>query len=59
MAIEGNGVPSWAICNQPSTVSPSLFSQFKGKIPLLPESDFNQVLDRLGKWLLSPFPVEN
>jgi mRNA interferase MazF len=30
---------SWAICNQPSTVAPSRFSQFKGKIPLLPKED--------------------
>jgi len=58
MEIEGNGVRSWAICNMPSTVATSRFSQFKGKIPLLPEHDFNQVLDRLMKWLPSPFPLE-
>lgn len=49
----------WAICNQPSTVAPSRFSQFKGKIPLLPEKDFNQILELLGKWLPSPFKLEN
>ena len=43
--IERDGVTSWAVCNQPSTVSPSRFSAFRGKIPLLPKDDFNEVLD--------------
>ena len=50
-----DGVQSWAICNQPSTVSPSRFTQFGGKIPVLPETEFNQVLDLLMKWLPKPF----
>jgi mRNA interferase MazF len=49
---------SWAVCNQPSTVAPSRFSQFKGKIPLLPKKDFNQVLELLAKWLPAPFKLE-
>jgi len=49
---------SWAICNQPSTVAPSRFSQFKGKIPLLPAKDFNQILELLRKWLPEPFKLE-
>jgi mRNA interferase MazF len=48
---------SWAICNQPSTVAPSRFSQFKGKIPLLPEGDFNKVLELLRKWLPVSFDL--
>jgi mRNA interferase MazF len=55
--IEQNGIISWAICNHPTTVSPSRFHQSKGKIPLLPESDFNQVLEKLVKWLPKPFTV--
>jgi mRNA interferase MazF len=50
-----DGVQSWAVCNRPSTVSPSRFTQFKGKIPVLPESDFNQVLAKLVRWLPQPF----
>lgn len=50
-----NGVTSWAICNQLSTVAPSRFSQFSGKIPVLPIADFNQVLARVVKWLPVPF----
>ena len=57
--IEGSGVTSWAVCNHPATVSPSRFSQFRGKIPLLPEADFNQLLERLTKWLPVPFKLEN
>jgi mRNA interferase MazF len=57
--IEGDGVTSWAVCNHPTTVSPSRFSQFQGNIPLLPKADFNQVLEKLSKWLPIPFPLEN
>jgi mRNA interferase MazF len=53
------GVHSWALCNMLSTVAPSRFSQFKGKIPLLPEADFNEVLARVMKWLPKPFAIEN
>ena len=54
-----NGIDSWAICNQPSTVAPSRFSQFKGEIPMLPKPDFNEILSRLQKWLPVPFVLEN
>jgi mRNA interferase MazF len=56
--IEREGVTSWAICNQPSTVSPSRFKQFNRGTPLLPKADFNQVLDLLKKWLPVPFSLE-
>jgi mRNA interferase MazF len=56
--IEGNGVSSWAVCNQPSTVSPSRFKQFNHGTPLLPKGDFNQVLERLLKWLPQPFSLD-
>ena len=45
------GIDCWAVCNQISTVSPSRFSTFKGKIPLLSETGFNQVLEKINKWL--------
>jgi mRNA interferase MazF len=48
-------VKCWAVCNQPSTVSPSRFSQFKGKIPLVEQKDFNQVLEKPEKWLPKQF----
>jgi mRNA interferase MazF len=55
--IEGT-YESWAVCNQPSTVAPSQFSQFKGKIPVLPKEDFNEVLELLGRWLPAPFKLD-
>ena len=58
LSIQIDGRPSWAICNQPSTVSPSRFTQIGGKIPVLSESDFNGVLERLMKWLPKPFIIE-
>ena len=47
-----------AICNQPSTVSPSRLNQFGGKIPVLPKADFNQVLEKLMLWLPKLFVLD-
>ncbi|HWA92607.1 MAG TPA: type II toxin-antitoxin system PemK/MazF family toxin [Rhizomicrobium sp.] len=55
LSVTFDGVQSWAVCNQPSTVSPSRFNQFGGRIPLLPEADFNAVLALLNQWLPRPF----
>lgn len=55
--IEGDGVTSWAVCNHLTTVSTSRFSQFHGKIPVLPKADFNQVLEKLTEWLPDPFSI--
>ena len=49
---------SWVICNHPSTVSPSRFSQFKGKIPVLPQEEFNQAIEIFMKWLPKPLVSE-
>jgi mRNA interferase MazF len=59
ISIEGDGVISWAVCNHPTTVSPSRFKQFNNGIPLLPKADFNQVLEKLMKWLPQPFSLES
>jgi mRNA interferase MazF len=56
--IEGDGVTSWAVCNHPATMSPSRFKQFNQGTPLLPKADFNQVLERLMKWLPKPFELD-
>ena len=53
-----DGVQSWAVCNQPSTVSPSRFTQFRGRIPIMGKVDFNAVLALLVKWLPQPFGIE-
>lgn len=53
-----DGQRSWAICNQPSTIAPSRLSQAKGKIPMISEADFDEVLSRLMAWLPKPFGVE-
>lgn len=50
---------SWAICNHLYTFAPSRFSQFKGNIPLVPESDFNAILALIKKWLPVPFADRN
>jgi len=57
--IEGDGISSWAVCNQPYTVSTSRLRLLRGKVPLLlPKEDFNEVLGKLIKWLPKPFSLE-
>jgi len=58
IALEGDNVVSWAICNHPATVSPSRFIQFNQGMLLLPKADFNEVLAKLRKWLPVPFELE-
>jgi mRNA interferase MazF len=53
-----DGQTSWAVCNQPSTIAPSRLSQVRGKIPLVSEADFNEILARLMAWLPKPFDLE-
>lgn len=53
-----DGVQSWAVCNQPSTVSPSRFTQFRGRIPSVGNADFNAILALIVKWLPQPFTIE-
>ena len=55
LSVTFDGVQSWAVCNQPATVSPSRFSQFKGRIPLVPKADFNAILTILSQWLPRQF----
>ncbi len=55
---EIEGTVSWAICNHLYTVAPSRFSQYGGKKLLLPELEFNQVLEKINKWLPHPFGIE-
>jgi mRNA interferase MazF len=56
LSVTFEGVQSWAVCNHLYTVSPSRFSQFKGKIPQVPEVDFNAILALVNKWLPQAFP---
>ena len=45
---------SWAVCNHPLTVATSRLSQFKGKVPRVPEKDFDAILRLLLEWLPKP-----
>lgn len=45
---------SWALCNHPITVSPSRFSQFSGRIPKVPQSDFDSLLRLVRAWIPIP-----
>ena len=53
---------SWAVCNYPMTVAVSRLSQIKGKVPRVPQKDFDAILALLLKWLPKlpqPQPTEN
>ena len=56
--LEGDVASSWAVCNHPATLSPSRFVQFNHGIPVLPKEDFNQVLEKLIRWLPKPFELD-
>jgi mRNA interferase MazF len=56
--LEGDVASSWAVCNHPATLSPSRFAQFNHGIPVLPKEDFNQVLEKLIRWLPKPFELD-
>ncbi len=58
LSISLDGRKSWAVCNHLYTVAPSRFSQIRGKIPLLPETDFNEILKRITAWLPRPFDLD-
>jgi mRNA interferase MazF len=53
-SVQFDGVQSWAVCNQPVTVAPSRLSQFKGRIPTVPQADFDAILRLLLAWLPKP-----
>jgi mRNA interferase MazF len=59
LSVQFDGKPTWAVCNHPYTVSPSRLSTSDGRIPVVPERDFNAVLASLHKWLPKPFLIEN
>ena len=50
-AMPTDGGPRWAICNQPSTVAPSRFTTFRGKVPRLSQTDFDLILGKVLDWL--------
>jgi mRNA interferase MazF len=51
--IEGE-LQSWAICNHLITISTSRLSQFSGRIPKLPQQDFDAILELVRGWIPSP-----
>jgi len=58
MSVSIDGQRSWVVCNHLYTVAPSRFSQIKGKIPRVPNTDFNEVFKRVMAWLPRPFEVD-
>lgn len=56
------GRESWVVCNHIYTVSPSRLEQVRGGVLRIAETSFNEVLERLYRWLpripdpVLPFP---
>ncbi len=59
LATSLDGRRTWVVCNHLCTVAPSRFSTFPGKIPWVPNAEFNETLVRLTKWLPRPFNLED
>jgi mRNA interferase MazF len=55
LSVSLDGRRNWVVCNHPYTVAPSRFSQVRGKIPMVPETEFNEILSKLKQWLPRPF----
>jgi mRNA interferase MazF len=53
-----DGRRNWAVCNHLYTVAPSRFTQARGKIPRVSDTDFNAVLSRVMAWLPRPFDID-
>lgn len=53
-SVRFDGVQSWAVCNHPITIATSRLSQFKGRIPFVPQADFDSILRLLLQWLPKP-----
>ena len=58
LSVSIDGRKNWVICNHLYTVAPSRFSQVKGKIPRVPNGEFNEILRRVVTWLPRPFDVD-
>jgi len=56
LSVSIDGQKSWVICNHLYTVAPSRLSQVRGKIPRVPNNEFNEILSRVTQWLPRPFP---
>jgi mRNA interferase MazF len=52
-----DGRKHWVVCNHLYTIAPSRLSQIKGKIPRVPNAEFNEILSRITQWLPRPFTV--
>jgi mRNA interferase MazF len=58
MSISLDGRKNWAVCNHLYTVAPSRFWTFRGPIPMVAESEFNEILKRITAWLPRPFDLD-
>ena len=58
MSVSIDGQSSWAVCNHLYTVAPSRFTQIRGTIPRVPNTEFNEILRRVLAWLPRPFEVD-
>ena len=58
LSVPIEGKRHWVVCNHIYTVAPSRLSQIKGKIPVVPKAEFNEILKRIGSWLPRPFELD-
>jgi mRNA interferase MazF len=58
LSISMDGRRNWVVCNHLYTVAPSRLSPEKGRIPRVPNGEFNEILKRVVAWLPRPFELD-
>jgi mRNA interferase MazF len=57
LSVSLDGRRNWVICNHLYTIAPSRLSPDKGRIPRVPNAEFNELLKRVTAWLSRPFEL--
>lgn len=58
LSVSLEGRRNWVVCNHLCTVAPSRLSQVRGKLPMVPKNEFNEILTRVMAWLPRPFDID-
>ncbi len=58
LSVSLDGRRNWVVCNHLYTLAPSRLSTFPGKIPRVPNAEFNEILKRVMLWLPRPFALD-
>lgn len=58
LSVSADGRRNWVLCGHLCTVATSRLSSIRQRIPRIPDAEFNEILDRIHRWLPRPFAVD-